>query len=58
MKKNTLLEKCSLTLIFSSKQVHEQQCLKVTQRSMVTSLCYSSWWVAPLISTHLLIHCR
>ena len=28
-------KKNSLTLIFNSKQVHEQQCIKVTQRSIV-----------------------
>jgi len=51
--KNTLLEICSPTLTFSSKQVHKQQCLKVTQCSMVNwcsdSIVLPSWWVAPFI---------
>jgi len=35
MEKNTLLEKMFTDTYFNFKQVHEQQCLKVTQCSMM-----------------------
>jgi len=59
MEKHVIGKKCSPTLIFNSKQVHEQQCLKVTQRCMMNwCIVLPSWWVASLIPTHLLINCR
>jgi len=58
MEKTQYWKKCSLTLIFNSKQVHEQQCLKACRMLSwcSDSIVLPSWWVAPLISTHLLTY--
>ena len=60
MEKTHYWKKCSPTLIFNFKQVHEQQCLKVTQCSMMNwcsdSIVLPSWWVAPTFNNSSFAH--